>query len=93
MGDSGRRANYGSDLRAQEMRAVIADAALDARPFVVGHSFGGFMTMKFAAASGEELGGVVIVDSPIRSPEEEAQSPLAPPNWGTRRSIRLSRRR
>ncbi len=85
MGDSGRRASYGSDLRAQEMRAVIADAALGARPFVIGHSFGGFMTMKFAAAFGEELGGAVIVDSPIRAPEEEAQSPLAPPKWANKK--------
>lgn len=81
MGDSGRRTSYGSDLRTQEMRAVIADAALGALPFVIGHSFGGFMTMKF----GEELGGAVIVDSPIRSPEEEAQSPLAPPTWGNKK--------
>ncbi len=85
MGDSGRRATYSSDVRAQEMRAVIADAALGARPFVIGHSFGGFMTMKFAAAYGEELGGAVIVDSPIRSPEAEAQSPLAPPNWANKK--------
>jgi pimeloyl-ACP methyl ester carboxylesterase len=41
--------------------------------------------MKFAAAFGEELGGAVIVDSPIRSPAEEAQSPLTPPNWGNKR--------
>lgn len=85
MGDSGRRASYGSELRAQEMRAVIADAALGEHPFVVGHSFGGFMTMKFAAQFGDELGGAVIVDSPIRSPEEEAQSPLTPPSWANKR--------
>jgi pimeloyl-ACP methyl ester carboxylesterase len=81
MGDSGRRANYGSDVRAQEMRAVIADAGLGPHPFVVGHSFGGFMTMKFAAVFGQELGGVVIVDSPIRSPEDETDHPTEPPNW------------
>jgi pimeloyl-ACP methyl ester carboxylesterase len=85
MGDSGRRDNYGSEIRALEMRAVIADAGLGPRSFVVGHSFGGFMTMKFAAAFGDELGGVVIVDSPIRSPMEEARDPLAPPNWGNRK--------
>jgi pimeloyl-ACP methyl ester carboxylesterase len=85
MGDSGRRENYGSEIRAQEMREVIADAGLGPRSFVVGHSFGGFMTMKFAAAFGDELGGVVIVDSPIRSPKEEAQHPLAPPNWGNKK--------
>jgi len=85
MGDSGWRPSYTSELRAQEIRAVIADAGLGERPFVIGHSFGGFMTMKFASQYGEELGGAVIVDSPIRSPEEEAQSPLSPPRWGNRK--------
>lgn len=81
MGDSGRRESYTAELRAREMRAVIADAGLGERPFVIGHSFGGFMTMKFGAAFGAELGGAVIVDSPIRSPEEEAQRPTVPPKW------------
>lgn len=81
MGDSGRRENYTAELRAQEMRAVIADAGLGPHPFVIGHSFGGFMSMKFASAFGDELGGAVIVDSPIRSPEEEAQRPMSPPRW------------
>jgi pimeloyl-ACP methyl ester carboxylesterase len=85
MGDSGRRASYGSELRAQEMRAVIADAGLGRHPFVIGHSFGGFMTMKFASRFGNDLGGAVIVDSPIRSPEEEAQRPLTPPKWTNKR--------
>jgi pimeloyl-ACP methyl ester carboxylesterase len=85
MGDSARRASYGSELRAKEMRVVIGDAALGERPFVIGHSFGGFMTMKFAAQFGDELGGAVIVDSPIRSPEEEAHNPVPPPNWGNKR--------
>jgi pimeloyl-ACP methyl ester carboxylesterase len=85
MGDSGRRRSYGSDIRAAEMRAVIADAPLGERPFVIGHSFGGFMTMKLASQFGPELGGAVIVDSPIRSPEEEVRRPLAPPNWGNKK--------
>jgi pimeloyl-ACP methyl ester carboxylesterase len=85
MGDSGRRQSYGSDIRAAEMRAVIADASLGKHPFVIGHSFGGFMTMKLASAFGEELGGAVIVDSPIRSPEEEIARPLSPPNWGNKK--------
>ena len=85
MGDSGRRPAYSSELRAAEMRAVISDAGLGPRPFVVGHSFGGFMTMKFASAFGDELGGAVIVDSPIRSPEEEASRPLSPPKWANKK--------
>jgi pimeloyl-ACP methyl ester carboxylesterase len=85
MGDSGRRPSYSSEIRAAEMRAVIADAPLGERPFVIGHSFGGFMTMKLASQFGQELGGAVIVDSPIRSPEEEVSRPLSPPNWGNKK--------
>ncbi len=85
MGDSGRRTSYGAEQRATEIRAVIADADLGARPFVVGHSFGGLMTMKFAATEGPEIGGAVIVDSPIRSPEVEAGRPLRPPRMGNKR--------
>jgi pimeloyl-ACP methyl ester carboxylesterase len=85
MGDSGRRHDYRSEIRAAEMRAVIADAGLGGSPFVIGHSFGGFMTMKFASQFGHELGGAVIVDSPIRSPQEEAHQPMTPPNWGNKK--------
>jgi pimeloyl-ACP methyl ester carboxylesterase len=84
MGDSGRRSEYPPETRAREMRAVIADAGLGEKPFVVGHSYGGFMLMKFAAKFGSELGGAVIVDSPIRSPEEEAAHPTEPPRWGNK---------
>jgi pimeloyl-ACP methyl ester carboxylesterase len=75
MGDSGQRSGYDAEMRAKEMRAVIGHGDLGALPFVVGHSFGGFMTMKFGAVHGDEIGGAVIVDSPIRSPEEEAKHP------------------
>ena len=78
-GDSGRRRTYGSALRVQEMRAVIADAGLGARPFVIGHSFGGLVTTKYAFEHGDQVGGAVLVDSPIRSPEEELAHPVTPP--------------
>lgn len=61
---------------------MIVDAGLGARPFVIGHSFGGLATTKFAFEHGDELGGTVIVDAPIRSPEEEAAKPLGRPQWG-----------
>jgi pimeloyl-ACP methyl ester carboxylesterase len=67
MGDSAWRAHYNSEFRAEEIRAVIASAQLGERPFVIGHSFGGFMTMKVASQYGDTLGGAVIVDSPIRA--------------------------
>jgi len=85
MGDSGWRAHYTSGLRAEEIRAVMAAAQLGERPFVIGHSFGGFMTMKVASQYGDRLGGAVIVDSPIRPPEEEARHPLTRPPMGNKR--------
>ncbi len=63
----------------EEMRAVIADAGLGASPFIIGHSFGGLLTTEYAFEHGDQLGGAVLVDSPIRSPEEELAHPLAPP--------------
>ena len=41
--------------------------------------------MKVASQYGDMLGGVVIVDSPIRSPDEEARYPLTPPPVGNKR--------
>jgi len=41
--------------------------------------------MKVASQYGDMLGGAVIVDSPIRSPEEEARHPLTRPPMGNKR--------
>ena len=73
MGDSGDRAEYNASLRAAEIHAVMADAGLHAgrleevRPkiYLVGHSFGGFMAMRYAAEHSDRLAGLVIADSPL----------------------------
>ena len=56
MGDSGPRSEYTASQRANEMRAVIAASDFRPKPFVIGHSFGGFMTMRFGADYGNEIG-------------------------------------
>jgi len=48
MGDSGRRKEYNAGLRAEEIYSVIEDANLGRSTYVIGHSFGGLMTAKFA---------------------------------------------
>jgi pimeloyl-ACP methyl ester carboxylesterase len=75
MGDSGRRDDYAADLRAEEIAGVLQDAGLGERPIVVGHSFGGYMTMCFGRQHSAEIAGAVIVDSPIRPQQIDEGQP------------------
>ena len=70
MGDSGRRDNYNATLRAAEIGAVIQDGGLGPKTYLVGHSFGGFMAMRYAADHSDGLAGLVIADSPLYPPGE-----------------------
>jgi pimeloyl-ACP methyl ester carboxylesterase len=73
-GDSGRRACYDLAGWADEVLAVAGHAGLGAEPVVVGHSMGGMVALSAALRFGARLGGVVVIDSPIRDrpPEERA---------------------
>jgi pimeloyl-ACP methyl ester carboxylesterase len=73
-GDSGRREAYSLDLWAHEVLAVAADAGFTAPPTVIGHSMGGFVTLRAASLYGSRMAGAVAVDSPVRdiTPEERA---------------------
>ena len=73
MGDSSHRPEYDAGLRVAEIRATIADSGLGEKPIVVGHSFGGYMTIVLGARFGHEIGAGVIVDSPVRPPRAEAE--------------------
>ena len=77
MGDSGHRADYGSAVHIPEIAAVIADAGLGENPVVIGHSFGGYMTMCYANRHGDDLSGAVIVDAAIRPGTEDRDQPRA----------------
>jgi pimeloyl-ACP methyl ester carboxylesterase len=72
-GDSGRRDAYPRDLWAEEVLAVSEDAGLVGAPVVVGHSMGGFVCIAAAARYGDRLAGAVILDSPVRRPDPEAE--------------------
>ena len=73
-GDSGRRTAYSLDEWAREVLAVAADAGFTAPPTVIGHSMGGFVTLRLASLSGSSIAGAVAIDSPVRdaTPEEQA---------------------
>jgi len=85
MGDSGWRDEYHMSVYADEVMAAAKASGLmedGAKPIVIGHSFGGFVTMETARRYGEDIAGAVILDSPIRPPEEQRRS--APPKRGGR---------
>lgn len=78
MGDSGRRHRYTMELFAEEQLAVCADAGMFAQPeppIIVGHSFGGFVTILTGALYGRRLAGTVIVDSPVSPPDRKDDGP------------------
>jgi pimeloyl-ACP methyl ester carboxylesterase len=80
MGDSDwRPQGYAMDQFAREQIAVCEDAGMfvpTEPPVIVGHSFGGFVTMLTGGLYGHRLAGTVIVDSPVNPPDR----PGGPPN-------------
>jgi len=72
-GDSGRREEYPREGWADEVMAVASDARMVGAPILVGHSMGGFVCIAAAVRFGDRLAGTVIVDSPVRRPDPEAE--------------------
>jgi pimeloyl-ACP methyl ester carboxylesterase len=72
-GDSSQRDSYSVEAWAVEALA-IARRTSSTSPILIGHSLGGVVALQTAMTHGAELGGIVIVDSPIVSftPEEDA---------------------
>ncbi len=73
----------------EELREVLAAAAVPAPRIVVGHSFGGMMMRMYAAMYPEEVAGVVLVDA---LPPEEWFPLDAQRTQMLRRGVELSRR-
>ncbi len=71
MGDSGHRRGYSSEVFASELMSVCADAGFKRDTVIIGHSFGGFVTLKTGLIYGDQLTGVVLVDAPVRPPDYE----------------------
>ena len=82
MGDSDHRERYVMETYAREVIAAgEAGGAFEAgKPFVAGHSFGGFVSLTAAMEHGDRLAGVAVLDSPIRPSDEQRRS--SPPRRG-----------
>jgi len=76
-GDSGWRERYTGEVLAKEVWAACQAAELGPRPFVIGHSFGGFVALETGHHFGAELGGVVFMDFTVAPPEQYVE-------WGLR---------
>ena len=70
MGDSEWRAHYDREIFARGVGEVALAAGLGPRPVVVGHSFGGFVTLITGKLYGEKLGGVMLCDFSVQPPED-----------------------
>lgn len=84
MGESGWREVYTMDDHARDMLvAAQAGGACDAgKPIMIGHSFGGFVTLQASTMLGDQLEAAIILDSPIRKPEKQREG--SPPRRGGR---------
>ncbi len=78
MGDSEWRDAYNVDTFSAEQLAVCKDAGFfvsGQKPVIVSHSFGGFITMNTGSKFGDRFEGVMIVDSPVRPPDDDWDGP------------------
>jgi len=76
-GDSGWRERYSGEVLAREVWQVCEDAGLGPRPFVAGHSFGGYVALQTCYHYGNRLGGVLFMDFTTAPPERYVE-------WGLR---------
>lgn len=82
-GDSGHREHYTPEGFAADVMAVAGDAGFGDDTVVVGHSFGGYITLKTGLVHRDRLRGIVLVDSAIRPPDyqwerDPRRSPIKP---------------
>ncbi len=96
MGDSGHRDEYSADIYAAEIVAVADELGMPQDTIVVAHSFGGMMSLRVFATRADRFGGLVLVDSGVRHPDdvkEREQQPerLARPKVYPEREIAISR--
>lgn len=75
MGDSEERQHATADAFVGDIAAVIGDMGLGAPPLLVGHSFGGGMSMRLAVDRPELIRAVVMVDSPVYPPDSDRPGP------------------
>jgi pimeloyl-ACP methyl ester carboxylesterase len=73
-GDSGRRPAYEVGRWTEEVLAAAAHVDMDGRPVVIGHSMGGFVAAATAVRGGDDVAGLIVLDSPMVSEDPEVEA-------------------
>jgi pimeloyl-ACP methyl ester carboxylesterase len=73
-GDSGRRPEYQVGLWTEEVLAAAARVGMAGPPVVVGHSMGGFVAAATAVRGGEDVAGLIVLDSPMVEEDAEVEA-------------------
>ena len=76
-GDSDWREKYSGEDFAKEVMAVAEAASMNKHPFIVGHSFGGFVALETCYQYQDDVGGLLLMDFTTAPPEEYVE-------WGRR---------
>ena len=83
MGGSDWRSFYTRDTFVDDVWGEVKDTGMD-NPIVVGHSFGGMVSLITASKHSEDMSGLLLVDFVVNKPEEhhewyEDRAPARPP--------------
>ena len=83
MGGSDWRSFYTRDTFVDDVWGVVKDTGME-DPIVVGHSFGGMVSLITASKHSEDMSGLLLVDFVVNKPEEhhewyEDRAPARPP--------------
>ncbi|MBV1907150.1 MAG: alpha/beta hydrolase [Pseudomonadales bacterium] len=70
-GQSAWRKQYSGAIFAEEIMAVCQAAKLGAKPYVIGHSFGGFVALETGHLFSDQLGGLIFLDFTVQAPHVE----------------------
>jgi pimeloyl-ACP methyl ester carboxylesterase len=74
-GESGRRTSYSIDQWAEEAVAAFS-AAPRVERVLVGHSLGGFISLRSATLFPTSFDRVIVIDSPVRDQDDESAAAL-----------------
>ena len=83
MGGSDWRSFYTRDTFVDDVWGVVKDTEME-NPIVVGHSFGGMVSLITASKHSQDMSGLLLVDFVVNKPEEhhewyEGRAPARPP--------------